>query len=83
MLSLKRDRLERQNSIEQQKTLKGPELGVIFTQKDLKLQMYPNALRKKQACRRVCNVFVHLLLTLYIGVLIWAFWRSWAIDCIR
>ena len=61
----------------------GPEFSVIFTHKDLKLQLYPQKLRKRMACRRMIAVVVHILLTTYISILLWAFWRSWAIDCIR
>lgn len=33
--------------------------------------------------RRALRGLFHMLLTLYMGTLVWVFWQSWTVDCIK
>ena len=45
--------------------------------------MYPRSQRLHIVRNRIFHMAIHSLLILYITALIWAFWDSWAVNCIR
>ena len=45
--------------------------------------IYPKYLRRRMACRRALRMVFHLLLILSMGTLLWVFWLSWSIACIK
>jgi len=82
MMSLKRERDERRNSLT---VMEGQEReqGFLISNSDIQDVFYPKHLRHREIRIRVCHILVHMSLVSYISLLILAFWDSWRIDCIR
>lgn len=63
--------------------MKTREWGMLFDKSDVYKEMYPAMVRKKKVKINCCHLFIHVALALYIGVLLYTFWRSWKVPCIR
>lgn len=57
--------------------------GTMISRRALYNEMYPWSLRKKKLRKKVVYFLYHLATTAYITMLVWAYWLSWDIECIR
>ena len=56
---------------------------ILNTKNALYSYIFTPQVRNKEICKGVVWVIIYVLLTLYPMIIMWLFWDSWEINCIR
>ena len=82
---VRQEQMEQKNSLElkQIEKIQSKIVTNISSRSQLYNSIYPQRLRRSVACRRALRMTFHLLLILSMGTLLWIFWGSWSITCIK